>query len=402
MTLQVLEHQKIRIGKNLSFQQWQALAAFAQQNSERYFKILHNGIQFSNYVGALQVGDLVIEILPKIDDTGGADVQKVLLDILRECRLLQAESATTATLHERSGTLLDIYLEDFFKEVGQILREGLTRTYLSERTNRRVLKGKLLFPAQIQKNLLHPERFFTETLEFSESHPFNRLIYSALLMLKTLPLAAYLGSKLQQILALFPPLEAWKSPLPVLEDLRFNRQTLRYKKALQTALLILQHVQPDVQAGRLPVLAILFDMNRLFEEFIFRQLQKAANGNMMVKRQVPKPFWNRRPLQPDILLSIDNQNIVIDTKWKKLQKVSPAMEDLRQMYVYNQYFEAKHSVLIYPKTGDLGDLPPVPFQPTKEEDSEIYFCEVRLVELVQEGRLNTRLGGDLLKKITLI
>ena len=399
MTLQVFEHQKIRIGKNLSQQQWQALVGFAQQNSERYFKILHNGIQFSNYVGALQVGDWTIEILPKIDEAGDANVQKVLLDMLRECRLLRAESATTAALRDQKGTLLDIYLEDFFNEVERLLREGLTRTYLSERTNRRVLKGKLLLPAQIQKNLLHPERFFTETLEFSEAHPFNRLIYSALLMLKTFPLAGYLASKLQQLLALFPTLEAWKSPLPLLEDLRFNRQAVRYKKALQTALLILQQVQPDIQAGRLPVLAILLDMNRLFEEFIFRQLQKAATGNRMVKRQVPKPFWNRRPLQPDILLSIDNQNIVIDTKWKKLQKVSPSMEDLRQMYVYNQYFEAKHSVLVYPKVGNLEDLPPTPFQPTKEEGSEIYFCEVRLVELVREGRLNTKLGADLLKKI---
>lgn len=393
--MQVLEHQKIRIGENLTKQQWQALVGFVQQNSERYFKILHNGIQFSNYVGALQVGDLTIEILPKIDEVGDANVQIVLLDMLRACRLLQPESASTAALRERNGSLFDIYLTQFLQDVDQLLREGLTRTYLSEQANRRVLKGKLVLPLQIQKNLTHPERFFTETLAYSYEHPFNQLIYSAL---QVLPLTSNLAIPLQDLRARFPSLSFWKKALPNYESLRFNRQTLRYKNAVQTALLILAQTQPDVRAGRLPVLAILFDMNVLFETFVFRQLQKNASEYIIVKRQVPKPFWNRRPLQPDVLLTVDNQNIVIDTKWKKLQKVSPAMEDLRQMYVYNQYFEAKHSVLVYPRIKELEDLPPVPFQPTSAEE-EKYFCQVRLVELVKDGRLNTALGKDLLAKI---
>jgi 5-methylcytosine-specific restriction enzyme subunit McrC len=248
------------------------------------------------------------------------------------------------------------------------------------------------------KNIAHPERIFTQTLEFSYDAAFNQILYAALLALQELPLRAPLADQLQQLCRLFPPVKPWNLPLPELEILRFNRGTLRYKNVLQTALLILKQLQPDVRSGQLPVLAILFDMNFLFEEFIFRQLQKLNNKNIIIKRQVPKPFWNRRPIQPDILLTIDNQNIVIDTKWKKLQKVSPTMEDLRQMYVYNQYFEAKHSVLVYPRMPGLEDLEPVPFH--AKENLETYFCEVRLVDLVKNAQLNRSLGLDLLEKLS--
>ncbi len=396
--MQVFEHQKIKIGKDLSQAQWQALVIFAQQNAERYYKILHNGVQFKQYVGVLQVGNLTIEILPKIDENSDAPIQQVLVDLLRVCGLLPPESRAIAHLKDRKGSLLDIYILQFLDKVEQLLREGLMRTYVLEQKNQQFFKGKILMNQQLVMNAARPDRFFTQTFKHTYQNSFNQLIYSALKVLKTMPLRNEIAVYLQSLYQQFPPMAPWRNALPALEKLRFNRHSLRYKSALQTALLILQQLQPDVRMGQLPVLAILFDMNQLFEWFIFKQLQSAVHENKLVKRQVPKPFWNRRPIQPDIVLMVDNQVIVIDTKWKKLQKVSPTMEDLRQLFVYNQYFNAKDSVLVYPHVHDLEDLPPVPFQPTKA-DSETYYCQVRFVALVRDGQLNRELGQELLQKI---
>lgn len=395
MTLQVVEHQKLRIGDGLSKQHWQALITFAARHSERYFTVLHNGIRFSNYVGVLQVGDLTIEILPKVAEA--TNVQRVLIDMLRECRLLKPESTGTATLRTRNGTLLEIYITQFLNEIEVLLKQGLTRSYAIEAKNGKFLKGKVLLNKQLERNLIHPERFYTRTSEYSYYTPFNQILYSTLLALQKMPLPIKLVDQAQTLIRLFPAMQRWTQPLPDLNALPFNRETLRYKSALEMAWLFLQSISPDIRAGQLSVLAILFDMNFLFESFIFRQLQKAANAKIIIRRQVPKLFWNRRSIQPDILLTSDNQNIVIDTKWKKLQKVSPAMEDLRQMYVYNQYFGARHSVLVYPRVPGLEDLEPVPFHAL--EDSETYFCEVRLVDLVKDGQLNRLLGLELMQKI---
>ena len=94
-------------------------------------------------------------------------------------------------------------------------------------------------------------------------------------------------------------------------------------------------------------------MNVLYEEYIFRQLKKLETTDLIVKRQTAKPFRQRRSIKPDILLHFNNKNYVLDTKWKVLKTNSPSIEDLKQLYIYCQYFNAEQGLLLYPKIYDL-------------------------------------------------
>ncbi|MDX1943055.1 MAG: hypothetical protein SFU99_21000 [Saprospiraceae bacterium] len=402
-TIQVFEHQLLRIdeakdGFIFTKPYYDNLAAFAEQHSEKYYSIQRNGIRFSHYVGALQVNNLTIEILPKTDITEESAVQKVLLDLLRECRILRPEAENVSYLSARKGNLLDLYIAQFLSDTEKLLHQGLIKTFHSVTENRRSLKGRLLLHKQLIQNAWHQERFYTAYNNFDYHHPYNQLIYEALQVLKNIVLHPVLLFKIQELLHRFPNLPRWTKPYPAMETLKFNQQSNHYASAIRTALLILQHFQPDVRAGNLPVLAILFDMNALFEEFVFRQLQKAADDTISIQRQVRRSFWEQRYLQPDILLTMNNQRIVLDTKWKRLKKVKPEMDDLRQMFVYNQYFDAARSVLMYPKIKGLNDLPPVPFQPTSGSDA-IYACQIIFIELEKNSILNQNLGNELLEKI---
>lgn len=402
-TIQVFEHQLLRVGETkagvvFTRQHFEALAAYAERNSEKYYTLQHNGLRFTNFVGALQVGRLTIEILPKIDQADDVNTQQVLLDMLKTCRILQPESPGFAELSSKFGSLLDIYLHQFLHEVAQILHRGLVKSYQPVTANRKVLKGRLLLEKQLQYNLTHQERFYTAYNEFSYDHEYNHLLNKALKTLKELPLSPAIQFKAQQLLYQFPALKQAPKTLPNFSELHFNRQTRHYESAVRTALLILQQFQPDVRAGQLPVLAILFNMNALFEEFIYRQLKNASDENTTVLRQVRQSFWKRRYLQPDILLIKENQRIVLDTKWKRLQKANPDMNDLRQLYVYHQYFNASRGVLVYPRVSGLYDLPPTPFSPALDKNQK-YFCQLIFVDLVKNGKLNLQIGKDLLQKL---
>lgn len=401
--LQVYEHDVLRVGDQrngvtFSRQHFEALAAFAEWHSTPFFQLVHRGVRFAQYVGAVQVGSLTIEILPKTDrhaPIGHTVAQSVLLDMLRACRILQPKPGDTGYLRTRPGTLLDVHLEEFLTQVEQLLPRGLVRTYRTAGRNRPALKGPIHFPQHLQHNLTRRDRFFTRQQEFSYDHPYNRLLRQALVLLARLPLRSALQGKTMRLLRHFPELPP-PVQLPEPRQLHFDRQTKAYESPLQLALLLLQHRQPDVRSGRLPILTLLFDMNALFEEFIFRQLHRAADEQMVVRRQVRRAFWEQRHLQPDILLEFGDERIILDTKWKLLQRASPDMEDLRQMFVYNQFFDAKRSILVYPQALGLQDLPPTPFA---LPDSTEAHCQIVFVELVTNERLNPQLGKELLQKI---
>ncbi len=401
--IQVFENQIVKInepvnGLALTSDTWQALATYAAQHQEKYFTVLKNGLRFSHYVGTIQVGNVVIEILPKIDQTEDINLQSVLLDMLRECRLLRTEPTTNVSVQWQKGNLLDEYISQFLNEVSALLQEGLQRKYQPFAANRNNLRGRLLLDKQLQHNLVHQERFFTATQEYSFDHPFNRMLHAALTLLSQIPIKSALALRVRQLRSQFPAFETAESPLPDFDEFYFDHRTIRYKNALQTAWFILQQLRPGLRTGSIPVLSVLFDMNLLFEEFIFRQLRKAAGNSILVQRQLTKPFWNRKFLRPDIVLCIENQRVVIDTKWKKLRVANPSAEDLRQLFVYSQYFDAKQSVLVYPRSNALKNMPPTAFFPIPGNE-QTFYCSLVFVDLMKEGRLNPELGKTLLSTI---
>jgi 5-methylcytosine-specific restriction enzyme subunit McrC len=80
------------------------------------------------------------------------------------------------------------------------------------------------------------------------------------------------------------------------------------------------------------MLPLLFDMNELWETYILKQVQKACNGtHMVVSGQESKSFWSSNSLRPDVVLRQGYKTYIIDTKWKRPQKSSASVGDLRQM-----------------------------------------------------------------------
>ena len=104
---------------------------------------------------------------------------------------------------------------------------------------------------------------------------------------------------------------------------------------------------------------MMFDMNKLWEEFIFISLRRQLNESD-VTAQSSRFLWrsdnNKKAIKADIIIKKKQNNeektFVLDTKWKMPRyegKIVPSDGDLHQMYVYlHEYGDVNKVALLYP------------------------------------------------------
>lgn len=397
--IQRFEHTKLLIGQE-SFDErhWKALASYNQRNGNRFFTTLHNGILFNQYVGVLQVDNLTIEVLPKVDrsETNKEKWQAVLLEMLRECHWMQVYAHQDASLRIKHNSILDAYLEIFLDACERLLRGGLVKKYRQQEANLFALKGKLKFAEHINRNVVHQERFYTTHGVYDRNNLFNRILLKALRIIPKLTRSPLLKDKLGRLLLSFPEMDDINVSAKTFDNLVFDRKTERYKPVLEIAAMLLLNYRPDITGGRNHVLAILFDMNELWEEYFLRRLRRSLPEGWGLKGQPRKAFWvseklnTSKVIKPDIFLTdmYDNK-VILDTKWKTPQNDIPADADLKQVFVYNEYWGAKLGILVYPQP-EQGKDPDWIFGRYKGKKSDCVVCKVSVLK--EGGGLNACLA----------
>ena len=355
----VFEYQKLLVNQGeqyLSESQYQALVNY-YGNYSPFYSLIRNGVQFCEYVGALQIGDTLIEVLPKADNSNDTTMwQNLLVNMIRSVWNFPVKESGNSHLKLKHNSVLDLYFELFVSEVEHLVRRGLVKKYICEEHNAKALKGKLSITKHFQKNIVHKERFYIQTTQYTLNHELHQTLYCTLQLLSRLNRNSILASRIGNLMLNFPEQSRLKVTPQTFERIRYDRKTIVYKKAIDIAELLLLNYHPDITRGRKNVSALMFDMNALWEQFVLGLLRKSMT-NYSVGGQVSKKFWKSEHLssnmRPDIVLTNQqsNKKIVLDTKWKNLEGKAPSPEDLRQMYVYHEYFNAEKVALIYPGEG---------------------------------------------------
>lgn len=152
----------------------------------------------------------------------------------------------------------------------------------------------------------------------------------------------------------FPEMKPIQIPRFRFKQISFSRKTLPYQRAIQLAKMIILNYSPDIAYGQENLLALLFDMNKLWEEYIYRMLIRDILEGYEVIYQDGQRFWESRMIRPDIVIRYPNETgktetFVIDTKWRIPVNNQPTDDELKQMYAYNMFWEAPKSILLYPE-----------------------------------------------------
>ena len=325
-----------------------------------------------------------IEILPKISrkaDPGAA--RELLVKMLIELSESPFTTGTLADLHAHDMPLFEILMRQFLEHVGDIVRKGIARTYVSQQDNLIFLRGKLQLSEHIRRNVSDLSRLYCEFEEFEIDRPINRLIKGALEIVNRLSRDAINQQRCRELLYWFDRVTGTRDSNRDFRAVQQDRLIQHYAPAMPTCRLILDGLNPLTRQGESQVLSILFPMSQLFESYVSAKLGKQlpdwnvstqVHGQSLIEKHQGEGMFK---LIPDLKLRRGQENVIADTKWKLLDQSARqknygiSQADVYQLFAYSRKYLAnqvpRRVALIYPRTDSFDkQLPPFWFQENKE------------------------------------
>ncbi|EAK1650734.1 restriction endonuclease [Campylobacter jejuni] len=401
-TFSIIEHQAFskedlkEIFKEKAEIFYEELENFAK-NNENFLSFKNkNTLKAKNYVGIIQTKNGVLEILPKCtnlqnyvennpsnhdkeklkscyeldnifknDDFDEKDFnfnpKKLLINMLKTLKNSPFKNSNISSLQVSKMPLFEIFITMFLDEFDKVYKKGLLRSYVNCEENRAFLKGKLLFSEHIKSNFIHKERFFTSNDEFILDVAPNRLIKSTLNFLKS---KTFINKfKIIKAMQMLDEVQFSKNYVKDF-DYKISRHFDYYENILSWCKIFLQNQTFAPYEGKNEAFALLFPMEKIFEDYVAYML-KFANPNKNIKTQSSGKYLANKNgekcfmLKPD--LYIENK-MILDTKWKipdqnsEDKKYGISQSDLYQMFAYACKFKIYDIKLVYPlceKTQDL-------------------------------------------------
>ena len=341
-----------------------SLEKFVLENEKtaQYLKITtKNGfgkvLQAQNYVGVIQTKDgTTIEILPKIKNATTEKSKDILIKMLKTLKNSPFKNLSVANLKSSKIPLFEIFISMFLEELTVLVRNGIKSDYIIKEENLKFLKGKLKISEQIKYNTIHKERFFVQYEEFISNRVENRLIKTTLQFLYNKSKINKNQQRIREFLFVFDEIEISHNIKTDFSKIKLNRQMKDYEQVLLWCKTFLFENSFSPYKGNDIAFALLFDMNLLFESFVYSYLKKSSNFQDIKSqdRTHHLAYENgigRFRLKPDIV--INGGKIIADTKWKILSEDKAyngvLQDDMYQLYAYGtKYDNCEKIYLIYP------------------------------------------------------
>jgi 5-methylcytosine-specific restriction enzyme subunit McrC len=327
-------------------------------------------LKAKNYVGVIQTKKgITIEILPKIhgvNANGGNEeaitqTKKIFLKMLKTLKNSNFKVSNFANLDLTSMPLLDIFINMFLDELNILVKQGLRKSYITKSEDLYTFKGKLDFNQNIRYNLVHKERFFVNHDEFNVNRPENKLIKSTLLLVQRKAKINSTQQRIRKFLFIFDSVTASKNIDLDFIKCKSNRLTLHYDKLLVWCQIFLKYKTFNNYKGNDLAFALLFPMEKIFEDYVAHLLRKNSDSNIKTQDRIGYLLQDENgnkkyEMKPDIVFTNKNITIIADTKWKILDEDHKLSQvDLYQMFAYgkhpNNYKKnIQKIILIYPKS----------------------------------------------------
>ncbi|MCU5529346.1 McrC family protein [Bacillus cereus] len=363
MKISVLEHEKIYFAaktditnKRISEKYKQLLFQIEEKQQNKLFKWGRNFVTPQQWVGIIHFSDLTIEILPKIaDEIPLEETRGILINMLKVVHDIPVRDKIKSEFAFSKNGLLDILVAFFIKELEMQLRKGIFKTYCKTKKRLNKIKGSLDISAQIN-NIFMVDKFSCKYSYYTVDNLLNQIIKYTLTLIATLDISSANKTAVKRLLVLFEEVSYKNIQSIDIENFKLDRLNQRYDAILKMCKMFIRSYSFEIKCGENILDFMLFDMNKLFEKFIYKTLQKIYGSR--VQAQVTKNYLlkslesgkQKIMMKPDIVLYNEDSAIILDTKWKVIRSfVSEA--DVYQMNAYSHSFHnIESSILLYPKS----------------------------------------------------
>jgi len=343
---------------------------------ETYCSTSRKGIKFTHYTGIVQTEGYQIEVLPKVwsketKETAERNLMLLFTYAFQDPKLFE-RSSTLAKMGE-SLNLVDFLIRLYSISLKGELEKGLYRTYVTKRAVLNYLRGRLILNEQINK--IDKSSFSVSEFNFTADNELNRFFrYSTGVFLRLTEDPTNIRN-LKTIMEIIRD-EVQPSYYNDRPKFSFNRINSRFEVPYNYSILI--HESKIVKSGRgMNAMMFLFDMNRIFEQFLYNFLEKLKDkifDNPQEIKIMPQSgglnflYRDEKPQRstiPDILINRNDETIlVIDTKYKQIgsskdiaeeESLSEgndriSMSDLYQMFTYSEIYHTD-VLMVFPYLG---------------------------------------------------
>ena len=355
--------------KQITTQEWKKISyaelGLNQEQAKSFKKFLEDkrlttaldfqldGIKTEAHVGIIRFADFQLNILPKIIGENDSSCLENLMFMLRYTKKLDIHTMDSAEISKTKQPFLEILISHYANILLNALQRHIPHRYETKEENLPAVRGRILFAKNQLVNMGNLARVYCQFDEFTSDNLLNqtfKFVAQALCLLTAIPATR---ACLNKILAIYEDVELRAISYAQAKKILLNRNQLIFKDVLDLALLFLQHSTISLHNKTFTNLAILFDMNKLFEEFVATALEKAFPGQVQTQqsRRIIDSIGGHAntsySIRPDILF---RNNTIIDTKYKilDLPDNKPSEADIYQMLAYNRFFNRRNIILCYP------------------------------------------------------
>ncbi|MFD0960587.1 McrC family protein [Paenibacillus chungangensis] len=339
--------------------------------SQNFLLRADDRLLLQRYVGFVSTPNLRLQILPKLfrdqahENEEGTSVAMLFRLLHYSGFLAVRELPSSQLMASFQHDMLELFIHLFLVRFLGVFERHVHRHYEDKTDNVQFVKGKILFQQSLERNYGLRHLHMVAYQEFTEDTLLNQVLKSVMILIGKKTSHADNKKKLAQALTYLEDVRIIRLSSQAFDAVRFNRMNEAYRPVLNMARMFYTNAQPGMRAGDDQVFSFLVPLNRLFEQFVNKLLNRALANIYKVQYQ-EQAYLDRQSkrfvVKPDFVLrGINGKNnaiheaasIVADAKYKNpitpSGELKPTESDLYQMMAYALKFQVSTLLLIYPK-----------------------------------------------------